>query len=1014
VIDPSGPADTEVVELRELTAADEVPCGFATITPEGRLVSVNRALLRWLATDHLGPGARLGDLLTPASARRVEASVLPVLRMQGAVRGVTLDLRGGDGSPMPTIVSATLDRDGPDQGRLIRLMFIQARERLEYERATQEGRQRAERMAARFSRLSELATALAAATSVEEMRDIVEQQAPAAVGASGCVVELHPCLRRASPDPGEVPVEDVALDLRHAAGDDESADDPLGPPLAGGHEERSWGDIVVPFGAGGLISGTARFTFSGPEPPEPDAIDLLSTLGRQVGQALDRARLGDELRMARDRYAAILDAATEQAIVMFDAAGDIKLFNAGAERMLGYRAEEVLGRSLLWLMVPDELAERGAALAGEPGATSGRDHGIEAVTVRPAGGTPETRRWTWVTADGTERQVEFTVTPMPGASPPTSFIGIAADVTSRARAEEALALSEEQNRLAFEGAPIGMVVADIRTNPSRVRHVNQALCDMLKAEPAELIGRSVVDLLDVDLAGGWAHEPDAAANRRERQVVRRDGESVWVLVTATVVGGDTDRAFALLQVEDVTARRHVEARLTYLAFHDPVTGLANRALVLDHLDHALARAARHRSCAAVLYLDVDNFKDVNDSLGHAAGDNVMSQIGSRLLACLRSADVAGRLGGDEFAVVCEDLGDPEEAEAAVKAIVARVRDALSTDLFVGDRRLRMSVSIGIAISRPESSPEDLLGEADAAMYRAKRLRDRSWQLASGDVKERALRQIDLEADLRRAVEDDATKGELFLHYQPCVDLATGRVAAVEALLRWDHPVRGLLGPGDFLDVAEDRQLMIPLGALVLEKACAQARAWEEQWGAEAPEMWVNISARQLEWRRFPVQVATVIRRTGVSPDRLCLEITERQLVVDDANVRESLRRLAALGVRVSIDDFGTGYAGLDYLRRLPLDILKLDASYFAQLDADSTTTKLAAGIAQIGRSLGLDVAAEGIETPAQLELARSLGCTMAQGFLLARPEPAASIDPPELSASVARMLAPAPSGAARP
>jgi EAL domain-containing protein (putative c-di-GMP-specific phosphodiesterase class I) len=388
----------------------------------------------------------------------------------------------------------------------------------------------------------------------------------------------------------------------------------------------------------------------------------------------------------------------------------------------------------------------------------------------------------------------------------------------------------------------------------------------------------------------------------------------------------------------------------------------------------------------------------------------MSQIGSRLLSCLRSADIAGRLGGDEFAVVCEDLGDPEEAEAAVKAIVARVRDALSTDLFVGDRRLRMSVSIGIAISRPDSSPEDLLGEADAAMYRAKRLRDRSWQLASGDTKERALRQIDLEADLRRAVEDDTAKGELFLHYQPCIDLESGRVVAVEALLRWDHPVRGLLGPSDFLDVAEDRQLMIPLGALVLEKACAQARAWEEEWGDDAPEMWVNISARQLEWRRFPVQVATVIRRTGVSPDRLCLEITERQLVVDDANVAESLRRLAALGVRVSIDDFGTGYAGLDYLRRLPLDILKLDASYFAQLDADSTTIKLAAGIAQIGRSLGLDVAAEGIETPDQLALARGLGCTMAQGFLLARPALPGAIHPTELGASMSRLLAPVVAG----
>jgi diguanylate cyclase (GGDEF)-like protein/PAS domain S-box-containing protein len=663
--------------------------------------------------------------------------------------------------------------------------------------------------------------------------------------------------------------------------------------------------------------------------------------------------------------------------------------------MLGYRAAEAVGRSILWLMVPEELAAAGSTAGGAP-------TGVAVLTARPA----ETRRWTWVAADGTERQVEFTVTPMPGDVPPSSFIGIAADVTSRARAEAALALSEEQNRLAFEEAPIGMVIADVRSTPARVRQVNQALCDMLRAEPTELVGRSVTDLLDVDLAGGWAHEPDAAANRRERQITRRDGESVWVLVTATIVGADSDRAFALLQVEDVTARRQVEARLTYLAFHDPITGLANRALVLDHLDHALSRAARHRSCAAVLYLDVDNFKDVNDSLGHAAGDNVMSQIGARLLSCLRAADIAGRLGGDEFAVVCEDLGDPEEAEAAVKAIVARVRDALSTDLFVRDRRLRMSVSIGIAISRPDSSPEDLLGEADAAMYRAKRLRDRSWQLASGDTKERALRQIDLEADLRRAVEDDATKGELFLHYQPCIDLETGRVVAVEALLRWNHPVRGLLGPGEFLDVAEDRQLMIPLGALVLEKACAQARAWEDRWGADAPEMWVNISARQLEWRRFPVQVATVIRRTGVSPDRLCLEITERQLVVDDANVRESLRRLAALGVRVSIDDFGTGYAGLDYLRRLPLDILKLDASYFAQLDADSTTAKLAAGIAQIGRSLGLDVAAEGIETRDQLELARGLGCTVAQGFLLARPDLAGAFHPDELGATMSRLLRP--------
>ncbi|HMO11206.1 MAG TPA: EAL domain-containing protein, partial [Actinotalea sp.] len=539
--------------------------------------------------------------------------------------------------------------------------------------------------------------------------------------------------------------------------------------------------------------------------------------------------------------------------------------------------------------------------------------------------------------------------------------------------------------------------------PGRLHQVNHALCQMLGYQPAELLEADLGALShpeDVGLVDGHLRMLASGAlgsDLLEHRLLASDGRQVWVQTRFSPLGERSDPARTLVaMLNDVTDRRAAGDELTHPAPPPPLTGLPNRSLITETLARSLARSRRGATGTGVLYLDLDDFKEVNDSLGHAAGDELLVEVAQRLLGCMRDSDVAGRMGGDEFVVVCEGILHPDD----LTAVAERVSRSLAVRLPLSGRMVSVSASIGIAYSAggggADDLPEDLLRQADLAMYRAKANGRGRFEFVDDELQARATRQVELETDLRRTLATWVGHGarrrsraddELVLDYQPCFDMRSGRLVACEALLRWRHPTRGLLGPGEFLDVAEDRSLMVPLGAWVLRTACAQAATWVTGFGDAAPEIWVNVSAGQLGRHRFASQVGDVLEETALPASLLCLELTERQALSTARATLEDLHALPDLGVRLMVDDFGTGYAGLEYLRKLPVTGIKVDASYVAAISTDATGAALAATVVGIGRALDLRVVAEGIETDEQRSAVAELGVDVLQGFLLGRPAP---------------------------
>jgi diguanylate cyclase (GGDEF)-like protein len=416
------------------------------------------------------------------------------------------------------------------------------------------------------------------------------------------------------------------------------------------------------------------------------------------------------------------------------------------------------------------------------------------------------------------------------------------------------------------------------------------------------------------------------------------------------------------------------------AFHDSLTGLANRAAFLDRLAHAQAVAERSGTAVGVLFLDVDRFKTVNDSLGHAAGDELLMGVAARLSICLRDGDTPARFGGDEFAVLLEGVSGQEEGEA----VAARVLEAMREPFRVQGRQMTVSVSVGVALAT--SRGEDVLRNADLAMYRAKSDgRDRH-ATYEPEMHAALVEGLELQADLRRAVD----RGEFVVHYQPIVDLATGGILGAEALVRWEHPERGLIPPGAFIPLAEETHLIVPIGRHVLRKACEQAARWVERHGDLT--MSVNLSATQLDHPDLVADVAAALRDGGLDPARLTLEITESVLMANEGVTVERLHELKALGVQLAVDDFGTGYSSLTYLRDFPLDVLKVAKPFVDGLGGADQGVALARAIIELGEACQLDVVGEGIELSTQRQGLLELGCKLGQGFLFARPADAAAID----------------------
>ncbi len=472
--------------------------------------------------------------------------------------------------------------------------------------------------------------------------------------------------------------------------------------------------------------------------------------------------------------------------------------------------------------------------------------------------------------------------------------------------------------------------------------------------------------------------------RIDYRMVAADNSLVWVHDEAFLMHDETTGGRRVSQglLVDTTEQKRLEAQLLHDAFHDPLTGLANRALFREHLDRTLARVRRRRSAVAVLFLDIDDFKVVNDSLGHGAGDRLLVVVAERLAAMVRAGDVAARQGGDEFTILLERVRDEDEAVGMAQRLAAEIRRPIELD----GRPLVVGVSIGIALARGRDTIAiDLLAHADAAMYVAKEQGKGRYVVFDPSMRRRAQSRLQMEAELRTAIDDQAFE----LHYQPIVELPSLGIVGFEALVRWRHPDRGLVPPGEFIPLAEATGLIVPLGRLVTAEACRQLRAWRDQGDGFAQlTVSVNVSARQASEPGFVAEVREILRASELEPTALVLEITESLTLRESASSDGSLRQLRELGVQLAIDDFGTGFSSLEYFKRFAVQDLKIDQSFVAGLGRSREDTAIVTATIAFASALGLSVTAEGVEEPEQLERLEALGCHRAQGFLFSPAVPA--------------------------
>ncbi|HEY0812538.1 MAG TPA: EAL domain-containing protein [Pseudonocardia sp.] len=630
-----------------------------------------------------------------------------------------------------------------------------------------------------------------------------------------------------------------------------------------------------------------------------------------------------------------------------------------AFRVLGWRHEELLGEAVYDFVHPDDAplvrAKRSALLDGaEQTSATYRFR-------RPGGG------WTWV--EGQVRPVRDAE----GAV--VALLTTARDVSDRRRLEAELSRARLVFESAFASAPIGMALLSV---DGRFIKVNNAVCQLLSRDETSLLGETFqaithpddlaasLELLKMMLDGS------TSVGRQEKRFLRPDGSTVWCLLALALVRDDDARPrFFISQTQDITERKNAQREMERLATIDALTGLPNRMLLMDRLRHALNQAQRSGLLVGVLFVDLDRFKEVNDTYGHHVGDELLRQVAARLAGSTRIGDTTTRLGGDEFVVLCEQVHTADE----VANVAERIRAALAEPFDVLGHEVRISASVGITVGDSDSG-EALLQEADRSMYAAKRGGRGRIDVYSEALGTIAADQLAVHAALAEGI----ARGELRVFYQPIVDLQRGGVMGQEALVRWAHPTRGLLGPGAFLRGADRSPLGVALGEKVLRMACAAAVTWPDGYAVH-----VNVSARHLAEPGFVAFVKRCLSLSGLAPARLVLEITESLVLAASRSTLASTTALADMGVGLCLDDFGTGYSSVTALHKLPIGGFKIDRSFVAGLPGNKTSASLVDGLISLGAGMGIDVVAEGIETREQALWLAAHGCAHGQGFLFGRP-----------------------------
>ena len=739
--------------------------------------------------------------------------------------------------------------------------------------------------------------------------------------------------------------------------------------------------IEVPLRVRGRTTGALVFARNLTSPPyDEDDLALAVDVGQRVALAVDNAELLsrtaqeasghrstlEEIGATEARYRDLLDAAPIPVSVMV--ADVLEYANAAALRLFGAdNADDLVGTSVLRFVHPDD-----------------RNH-VERLAGDVARGRMSTTglQFRMVRVDGTE-QVVIAMGSLCTWEGQSCVQVMYEDVTELVRAEAERLERERFHAEVLDAMTVHALVLDeagsvLMTNQAWDDHLERqgfpggtpvgsnflALCRLAPPDTATT-SHLIADGVESVLRGGGPFSLDLP-------VANADDTVEWFTLTAIPMSSAAARV--MVTMSEITQRKAFEAELAHQASHDPLTGLPNRLLLQDRLERALSLGSRHDRVVAAIFVDIDHFKLINDSYGHEAGDAVLTAVAHRLSAAVRPSDTVTRFAGDEFVVVCESLDDPDQ----VMGLADRLLDSLKGAYPVPGASLELSVSTGIAIAGPGDSAEDLVRNADTAMFEAKaRGRDRVVVFDSA-LSGRARARLDMTQELRYAVE----RGELELHYQPVLDLRQGRVAGVEALLRWNRPGYDQVQPLAFIPVAEDNGLIVSIGEWVVLEACRMAAA-----ATEPLSVAVNLSARQLGDPGLVDSIRHALAETGLPAGLLTLELTESTVMDDPVAANVILEQLKDLGVRLSIDDFGTGYSSLAYLQRFPVDELKIDHSFVDGLGTDTSDGAIVSGIISLAHTLDLDVVAEGIETPLQLQRLRELGCERAQGYLIAQPQDA--------------------------
>lgn len=566
------------------------------------------------------------------------------------------------------------------------------------------------------------------------------------------------------------------------------------------------------------------------------------------------------------------------------------------------------------------------------------------------------------------------------------YHGIIHDITRRKQVEDALRESEERYALAVRGANDGIWDWDNEAGTIYVSPRWRAMLGLSEEinhiQPEEWLERIHPDDRAALLAQVEAHRKGTIPYlEHEYRLRHEDGRYRWVLVRGVALRDEDAYVYRMAgSVTDITERKATEERLLHGAFHDTLTGLANRALFMDRLGRLVERARRRSDeLFALLFLDLDRFKVVNDRFGHLAGDLLLVNIARRLETCIRPDDTVARLGGDEFAILLADIGHVRDATR----VADRILHELERPFMVGDHEVSATVSIGIAVSTSGyERPDDILRDADIALYRAKALGRSCYKVFDTAIHRQAIARLELESDLRSALSNE----ELRLLFQPILSLDSGKIVGFEALLRWDHPSQGLLTPKDFISIAEETGLIVPIGAWALREACSQLGRWRDQFPARRElRIHVNLSGRQFAHPGLIPEVRNAVAETAIDPAGLGIELTESVLMDEAETAVEICDKLAELGVTICIDNFGTGYSSLGYLHRFPTASLKVDRSFITRIGSQDDNLTLVRTAVALAHNLGMEIIAEGIETPEQLTHLRALGCKTGQGYLFAGP-----------------------------